>query len=52
MGLINKIFGDASDTRPAEELSPADTQLAVLALAAGGVAAGSELPRYIHRVAM
>lgn len=51
MGLINKIFGEATQT-PQETLSPAETQLAVLALAAGGVAAGSELPRYINRVAM
>lgn len=51
MGLINKIFGEATDAGKTE-LSPAETQLAVLALAAGGVAAGTELPRYINRVAM
>lgn len=51
MGLITKIFGESNDT-PKEELSPADTQLAVLALAAGGVAAGSELPRYINQMGM
>lgn len=51
MGLINKIFGEATETK-GTDLSPAETQLAVLALAAGGVAAGSELPRYINRVTM
>ena len=48
MGLITKIFGNSSDSRK-EELSPEDARLAALALAAGGVAAGSDLPSYINR---
>ena len=48
MGLITKMFGAKADSTP--ELSPAEAHLATLALAAGGVAAGNQLPAYINRV--
>ncbi len=49
MEFITSVFRNKA--KEAETtLSPADQNLAILALAAGGVAAGNELPSYISRV--
>ena len=47
MGKIKGLFG--TEAKDSSNLSPAEAHLATLVLAAGGVAAGDQLPAYISR---